>query len=78
MKHRYQSRGGQLLEADTAQAIIEQLRDAGPLTQGQTYEEYIAEATDRERIYSGQELDTTSPEAFVESAVASGLLTPLQ
>ncbi len=78
MRLKYQSRNGHVLAADTAKEIIDQLQARNRFEAETTYRQYVEGVAEREKIYTGHVLDTSSPEAFLESAVASGLLVPLQ
>lgn len=71
---KYQTRNGSLVEGRSASEIIEVMKSTGRFTAHETTTEYLAGLAEREKIYSGHDLVITSPEAFIDSALACGLL----
>ena len=76
-KLRYVSRGGAVLEGSSALDIVMALRDAGLFTSKEGLDTYMLGVAEREKAYSGQIIDLGSVDAFISSAVASGLLVPI-
>lgn len=72
---KYTTRNGLQIEGQTASEVIDAMRESGRFTENQTTTEYLAGLAEREKEYSGIELVITSAEAFIDSALACGLLT---
>jgi hypothetical protein len=71
---KFKTRNGLQVEGQTATDIIGAMKQSGRFTEHQTITEYMASLSQREKEYSGHDLVTTSADAFIDSAIASGLL----
>ena len=73
---RLMTHDGVVLEAETAEGIIEQMRAQAHRASGVTesLDDFMAEMAFRAGEWNGTEVDTGSPQRFVDTLIAGGLL----